>query len=442
MQRFFTPRGQCYGLSVLQRRSYIGGVIPSSGARLEGIEGLRAIAAGSVLVFHSWAFSAPPGQSVDAGALTRFLPDLAFGVTLFFTLSGFLLYRPFAAAVLRAQPLPNIRKYLRNRALRILPAYWVVMLVSAVVLGSVLVPTGTGELENGALRDPDLLARSALFVQYYHAHTVLTGIGPAWSLSVEVVFYLALPGLALLAWALGRGCASRAGRRLAVLAPPALMLAVGLSGKAAAAFVFPGVSAYAGWRSDWHSVLERSIWNHADLFAFGMAVAVLHIDSEDRLLRLPRHWAKGAVLLGLLAYGLTARNTYTNEHLSYSPWNTVMALACALLLSLVVLPAVRYRESRLVRVLEWRPLVAAGVVSYSVFLWHEPVVRWLSEHGLTLAGRAGFVVNTIVLAAVTGALSVLTYRYVESPALRRKRRTVAVREVGAEMPDGQLQAAP
>ena len=441
MQGFFTPRGRWYGLSVLQRGPHIG-VTPSTGARLAGIEGLRAIAAGSVLVFHSWTFSAPPGQSVDAGALTRFLPDLAFGVTLFFTLSGFLLYRPFAAAVLRSEPLPSIRRYLRNRAFRILPAYWVILFVSAVVLGSVLVPTGTGELENGAVRDPDLLVRSALFLQYSHADTVLTGIGPAWSLAVEVVFYLALPGLALLAWMLGRGCASRARRRLAVLVPPALMLAVGLSGKAAAAFVFPGVRAYAGWRSDWHSVLERSIWNHADLFAFGMALAVLRTDSEDRLLHLPRHWAKGAVLLGLIAYGLTARNTYINEHLSYSPWNTMMAISCALLLAVVVLPAVKGRESRFVRMLEWRPLVGAGVVSYSVFLWHEPVVRWLSEHGLTRAGTAGFALNTIVLAAVTGALSVLTYRFVESPALRRRRLRGVGRVAGSDMSGGQRQAAP
>jgi peptidoglycan/LPS O-acetylase OafA/YrhL len=407
-----------------------------------GIEGLRAIAAGSVLVFHSWAFSAPRGKAVDAGPLNHVLPDLAFGVTLFFTLSGFLLYRPFAAAVLRGQPLPSIGKYLRNRALRILPAYWVILLISAVVLGSVLVPTGTGELENGALRDPDLIARSAFFLQYVHADTVLIGIGPAWSLAVEVVFYLALPGLALTALVLGRTCASRGGRRLAVLAPPALMLVVGLSGKAAAANVFPGVGAYAGWRSDWHSVLERSIWTHADLFAFGMAVAVLRVDSEDHLLRLPRHWAKGAVLVGLLAYGLTAHYTLTSEQLSYSPWNTVMALACAMLLSLVVLPATRFQKSRLVRVLEWRPLVAAGVVSYSVFLWHEPLVRWLSAHGLTLAGRTGFVVNTIVLATLTGALAFLTYRYVEAPALRWKRRTVANREVDTDLRDSQLQAAP
>jgi hypothetical protein len=42
------------------------------------------------------------------------------------------------------------------------------------------------------------------------------------------------------------------------------MLAVGISGKLVAAHVFPPVSPYNGWEADWHSVLERSFWCHAD----------------------------------------------------------------------------------------------------------------------------------------------------------------------------------
>ena len=119
------------------------GVVPSSGRRLPGIEGLRALAACSVLVYHSWALSSPSGRPVDLGIFARSVPDLAFGVTLFFALSGFLLYRPFAAAVLRAEALPSVRGYLRNRALRILPAYWIILLVSALLLETVLVRHGS-----------------------------------------------------------------------------------------------------------------------------------------------------------------------------------------------------------------------------------------------------------------------------------------------------------
>jgi peptidoglycan/LPS O-acetylase OafA/YrhL len=392
---------------------------PSFGSRLEGIEGLRALAAGSVLVSHAWLYSSPDGRAVDIGPLTRFLPDLSFGVVLFFTLSGFLLYRPFASAVLRGDPLPSPRKYLRNRALRILPAYWVILLVCALVLQSVLIRS-SGKLETGGLFDPALLLWTALLAQDYAPQTLLLGIGPAWSLAVEVVFYLVLPLLALLAWALARKATTRSRRRLAALAPVALILVIGLSGKAAAAYLVPPIYAFEGWDANWHSVIERSFWCQADLFAFGMALSILRVDAEDRLLRLPVWWPQIAAGLAVVGYLITAKMTGAAEALSYSPYNTVIALCCALLVAIVVLPRERQRRGILLRLLESRVLVATGTISYSIFLWHEPLVRWLKAHGLVLSGPGGFVANTLVLAVITVVLSALTYRYVEAPAMRLK----------------------
>jgi peptidoglycan/LPS O-acetylase OafA/YrhL len=72
------------------------------------------------------------------------------------------------------------------------------------------------------------------------------------------------------------------------------------------------------------------------------------------------------------------------------------------------------------RLLETRMLVAVGLASYSLFLWHEPVVRWLQQRGLTTGGTGGFWVSLLVVGALSGLLSGLTYRFVERPALRRK----------------------
>jgi peptidoglycan/LPS O-acetylase OafA/YrhL len=393
-----------------------------------------------VLVYHSWLFSAPDRHPVQIWPLTLVLPDLAFGVVLFFTLSGFLLYRPFVASILRGKPMPSARKYLRNRALRIAPAYLVILLLVALVLRSALIYDRAGALRSAALTEPGLLARNALLVQNYTPSSVLTGIGPAWSLAVEVVFYLALPGLALLAWMLARSTSTREGRRAAALAPALLMLAVGVSGKLVAAHVFhPGI--YHGWKADWQSVVERSFWCHADLFVFGMALAVLRVDAEDGLLRFARGVRTAAAPLGLLAYLATARMTGDSEQLGYSFYNTLMAFAFACLLALVVLPTRSTRPSVLVSVLETRPFVWAGLISYSVFLWHEPLVRWLQGHGRTTAGATGLGTNTVLLLALTAALSTLTYRWVELPALRRKggvRRDRGIVDVPAE----QVEAAP
>ena len=140
-------------------------------------------------------------ELVDArrrGALERALvanaiSTLSAGLTLFFTLSGFLLYRPFAAAIARGTPRQSFPAYLQNRFLRIAPAYWVILLVTALVLGAASVRTASGALEVGRLTDPLDFISSALLLQDYRPETMIIGIGPAWSLAVEVVFYLALP---------------------------------------------------------------------------------------------------------------------------------------------------------------------------------------------------------------------------------------------------------
>jgi peptidoglycan/LPS O-acetylase OafA/YrhL len=393
-----------------------------------------------VLVYHSWLYSVPDGQRIQVWPLRLFLPDLAFGVVLFFTLSGFLLYRPFAASILRGKPLPSAGKYLWNRALRIAPAYLVILLLVSLVFRSALTHSSSGEVHSGPLTEPGLLTENALLVQNYVPSSILTGIGPAWSLAVEVVFYLLLPGLALLGWLLARSATTRQARRAAALAPALLMLAIGVSGKLVAAHAFhPG--AYHGWEANWESVVERSFWCQADLFVFGMALAVLRVDAEDGFLRFARGLRTVAAPLALLAYVVTARMTDISDVLGYSFYNTLMAFAFACLLALVVLPERGSSPSLLVRALETRPFVWVGLISYSVFLWHEPLVHWLRGHGLTTAGVLGLGANTLLLLALTAVLSTLTYRWVELPALRRKvggRPQRAVPDVPAE----QIEAAP
>jgi peptidoglycan/LPS O-acetylase OafA/YrhL len=388
---------------------------------------------------HTWLY-APPGEGHArlGHRLDELMPNLVYGVVLFFTLSGFLLYRPFAASIVRGEHLPGVRRYLRNRALRILPAYWVILLVCAIALGSVLQRDASHDLVNGRLLDPAALIGAAIFVQGYDPNTLLTGIGPAWTLAIEVVFYLTLPLLAMLGVAIAQGRASRSGRRWAALAPVGLILLLGLTGKAAAAWLVPPPAPYDGWGANWHSVLERSFLGHADLFAFGMALAVVRVDAEDGLLRLPRWWRKAAIA-GFLAVSVVVA-LFGEGQLTYSPYNTLVAAACALLLALVVLPAEKVGRPALVRLLERPPFVAAGLVSYSVFLWHEPLIRWLDANGLTLAGRGGFLVDLAIVAAVTGVAATLTYRFVEAPALRARfgRRERAP----SPIPPTEAQAAP
>lgn len=409
----------------------------SKRGRMPGLEGLRAVAAISILLLHSWQYSDPAG-AVSLGPLSPVvLNGLPLGVTLFFTLSGFLLYLPFSAAILRGKPRPAFARYLRNRALRILPAYWVILLLVALVLQSALVwDSKDGSAAAAAMHEPALLLRNLLLVQGYDPTTLLTGIGPAWSLAVEAVFYVMLPVLVLLAAGMARRATSHAGRLRAVLAPAVVLLTTGISGKLFGALV---VTSGDGWDPTWHSVIERSFWGQADLFAFGLIVAVVRIEVDDGRIRLPAWWRSAAWAgIALVAFvgGLVPLG------LPEYAYGTLVALGFGLLLALVVLPGPSATRPRLVRMLESRAFVATGVISYSLFLWNDPITRFLAAHHLTLPGHAGLLANIALIFALSWTAAALTYRYVERPALRWKTTRGAQRASHSTLAPERLRATP
>jgi peptidoglycan/LPS O-acetylase OafA/YrhL len=312
-----------------------------------------------------------------------------------------------------------VGSYLRNRVLRILPAYWVILVAAAVVLPAVTVRLSASDLELGRLvSHPSALLSNAVLMQNYFAGSLDTGIGPAWSLAVEVAFYLALPFLAFLAATLAVPAGSRRGRTTAALVPPFVLFGVGLVAAS-------GASALLAPDSLWHSILVRSFLNHADLFAFGMALAVLMVSIEDGVVTLPPWWRKAAFVSFVVSVLTTLILVDRGLILTYRgsvEYETLTAIASVLLLALVVLPSADASVSHLTRLLDTRVLVAIGLASYSMFLWHEPLIRWLQSEGLTFAGRIGFVENLALVCALTAALATLTYRFVERPALAQKRR--------------------
>ena len=102
---------------------------PPGNPRFPLFDGLRALAALSILVFHT---AAATGASVGEGGLSPYLLQLNVGVAIFFAISGFLLYRPFVAAKVGDAPAVHLGQYARRRFLRIVPAYWVALTILAV----------------------------------------------------------------------------------------------------------------------------------------------------------------------------------------------------------------------------------------------------------------------------------------------------------------------
>lgn len=393
--------------------------IPSALAPTEGnprfplIDGVRAIAALSVLTFHAAFYSsALSGTSFPASLLAH----LNVGVALFFVISGFLLYRPMVAARLGHAPPARVRDYARRRSLRIVPAYWVALTLLAIYPGLRGVFTGDWWVYYG-------------FAQDYGHGRIVNGIGPAWTLGCEVVYYALLPAAS---FALDR-LARLVGRRVSwPLELVALTLVAALG-----AFYFSRTIADPSLPGA--PFAATLAW-----FALGMAVAVVSALSFGRrnraLLAIERFsWVGWPV--AVIAYIAICRGPGLNGAALFfqraSPTSSVaVQILSALVAFGVILPAAfvppgRGKRIAAERVLGSRPLAWLGLVSYGVYLYHEPIARKLNgglSTGAHSWGRfAALLAGTAALAIAAGAAS---FYVVEKPLLRLARLRSSRRRAG------------
>jgi peptidoglycan/LPS O-acetylase OafA/YrhL len=392
----------------------------SGSGRLIGMNGLRGVAALCILTTHVWDYGTPnggPGR-INVSFLHPAFAVLGLAVTLFFTLSGFLLYRRFAAGIIGGSGRPSVREYGRARILRIIPAYWVILSIVGLIFGAVLVPTpNSGRALGSLVEHPHALIANYVFAQNYAPATNITGIGSAWTLLNEAVFYVALPVLALpLIYLATRARLQRTRIGLAFAAPLVLLIG-GLTCKAFGQIVLH-LDPQGGWDPDWRSVFERSWFYQADLFAAGMSAAALSVLVQHGMLRVS---SRMRTLALAASAGIFLVIPVLGRHGMYPGVlvNTTVSISFGLLLLALATTGTR---SRLAGVLQWRPLASVGLISYSLFLWHEPVVRWLSAHGVTQYGRFGLALNILLVASISVFLATITYLLVERPFMAMRRR--------------------
>jgi peptidoglycan/LPS O-acetylase OafA/YrhL len=345
--------------------------------RLARLESLRALAALGVLIGHVWGAHHSYGPAASDGFVARTIFGGGYGVFVFFALSGYLLYRPLAEATLGGSRKVDLRRYAMNRVLRILPLYYVVV---AVLL---LVQEGGGSAGQWL--------RFATLTENMFRSTALTVDGPIWSLIVEVQFYVLLPFVAL---ALSR-LASRSLARVAVL-----LLVAGLAGAALRIYLLNHRGVNDPRVVD--SMIATSFF-----FVPGMLLALARVawDRRDDV-RLPGLLGSAdAWLLASLPVWALIFDDYSRTALA--------AVASFLVVGAAALPL---RPGPLIRALDLRALAVVGVASYSLYLWHVPIVEAVARHqtrDLVPLAAAG-----IVLSLVAAAVS---YRLVEAPFLRLRR---------------------
>lgn len=353
------------------------------------------------MAYHAGTFTGVTwGRDASVGGMGPWLQHLNVGVSIFFVLSGFLLFRPFVLAHLTDGVRPRFGTYLLRRLVRIYPAYWVALFISTWLLDLNL-GDWWGHLRFYAL------------IQVYWGDTVLGGLAQAWSLCTEVSFYLFLP-LWVLLMALRKGTVEQRIRThylgLAVL-------------------YATGIIVRAQLRAGGHAVGYGTLAANIDLFAIGMALAVASSAATVRgrpaggLARTLGDLPGVAWVAAACCYAGVVALRYPFGFDPPTVFQEVLReVLFGVIAALVVAPGVFGPQDQSVvrRVLRSRPLVALGVVSYGIYLWHITVMVRLVRPGAFLAG-ASFVSLTLWATALTSVVAAISWFVVERPLLRRVR---------------------
>ncbi|MBM4416687.1 MAG: acyltransferase, partial [Chloroflexi bacterium] len=338
---------------------------------LPGVDGLRALAVIAVFVHHAHA---------------PWLPGGYLGVDLFFVISGFVITRGLLAEWDRGHRI-DVRDFWRRRARRLLPAVYALILVTLAVYELWFVDD-VRALAQLALASAAYVANLHLIVRdtpYFETIGPPSPLQHLWSLAVEEQFYLVWP-LLLVALLRVRGRALVAAACLAL---------------AAASFAWT-------WQLSASAASQTRIYygsdTHATGLLFGAALACVPTAAlAQRRGVLANLLALGALAgLGLLAVWLAA------WRLALYPW----AFGLTGLLGGLAIAAAAHPTAAAARVLGCAPLRWLGLRSYSVYLWHWPVIVVTRRAVAEPASELALVLGQCV---VTLALADLCYRCVEAP---------------------------
>lgn len=379
-------------------------------AVVPAIDGLRGVAALLVLLFHCWVYTDAP---LGGGALRAFVAAGGLGVDFFFVISGFVLFLPVAR---HGGRFGSVRAYLVRRTARIVPAYYVSLFVQALLVrpltgfaSPLATPGGWLVFVAHLLFLQHELPTSLARVAGYPGHVVGFGVnGVVWSLSIEALFYVALPlvaarffrrpllGLALavagsVAW---RALAWQAAPAALAATPPRLLEQFPAF-LAHFAFGMSGALLYVrAWRRGTARRAPGTITAVLQITALAVLVAVM-VEHGGALVRAP----------GIIhARQLTA----LGPALAFAVLLTLAAAAPGGPLRVLAHPASRW----------------LGDVSYGVFLWHMPLI--LAARPLAVRAGDESTASYLVLCALVLPASLLlgwlSRRFVEQPAIAWARR--------------------
>lgn len=413
------------------------------GFAIPALDGVRGLA----IVLVVWSHAGPRLAAYGVGMprILRWLTGFSYaGVDLFFVLSGFLLFLPYARALLGEGTWPSTRDFYARRARRILPAYYAVLCV----IFALIAVRGRGEVMPGCSMTAGAALQSLTLVYDLTPNAYCTLFfmdGPLWSLTVEWQFYLVLPALAL-----GLMRMSRRGDRIRrVFYGLGMVIVLGFVVQLAATVAHYALAPNRlGVSAPWtlpYALLFGINGKYLDVFALGMMAAVIYVagkrhgngsTKQTRVLARCAGVAGAIVLAACVVWasragklpgsgtGMTPASIIFPRDPAQWPWAvwgdwTICLGFTCLLLGVLFLPGPG-------RLLSYAPMRALGRVSYSVYLWHYLILMPL-PHTFTWRSVPAPLVGWVDQAALWVVIlswGTISYLVIERPFLRATRPSV------------------
>jgi peptidoglycan/LPS O-acetylase OafA/YrhL len=362
---------------------------PTHGQSFAAIDALRGLAALWVALFHYWQWAKPAFAPLQS--MLPMIQSGAKAVPLFVVISGFLIW----GVVSRLRQLANLRRYAANRALRILP------LLAVVVITSLMLGQTTSNAPGWKILLHDLVAAKS-FGSPGHL------VPPAWSLFVELNFYMFAPLAAVL------------------IGPGRPLVILGLV-----------VAFYLAELPD--DAREFGLWKY---FFIGMLTREIVDDTRIRWTeRLSLAvFAAGCGLFALDLHVDWASAAFEMLRLAGKPGNAAFTLGLGVASGALVIGAAQ--SLHVERIGSLAPLRLLGIVSYSIFLWHAVLiaadfpVRFFGPGGVMVVGAVNLPAASAwsLLAIVVPAMclvGVVSFVAIERPFLRLRRTFAPIPELPA-----------
>lgn len=341
---------------------------------LPWLDGLRGLSVALVLAFHL-DFALAKGGFV--------------GVSVFFTISGFIITRRLLDEVRRTGTF-SYRSFIGRRARRLVPGALVVVLAATFVVGPA-VGIDSDRLRGDALSAIAYVANWHFALDQFDYARLFSGASPLlhyWSLAIEEQYYLVMPALFAVPFV-----RSRFGATLAT--------------------VWLLCTTYGLWlmlQGDHRLAYYSTVTRLAEIVAGALlAVAFARFRSSQGPPppqgRLSTSTATGTGPLAAVA--LAAILVFAVAAAADDAWLVPVGFAGISLVTATVIWCAA-EGSFVTTLLSWRPLVYLGTISYSLYLWHWPVILWLRANGPTSIGA-----NRALATVLSLALAVASHRTLE-----------------------------